>query len=52
MLLNKIKNKNKYLLTEEEILNRLKIKNYRVVMTIGAGNIDLLIPKIKEIISA
>lgn len=51
MLLNKIKNENKYLLTEEEILNRLKSKNYDVVMTLGAGNIDLLIPKIKKMLN-
>lgn len=50
MLLNKIKNENKHLLTEEEILNRLKNKNYDVVMTLGAGNIDLLIPKIKQLL--
>lgn len=50
MLLNKINNENKHLLTEEEILNRLKNKNYDVVMTLGAGNIDLLIPKIKELL--
>jgi UDP-N-acetylmuramate--alanine ligase len=50
MLLNKIENKNKYLLDEIEILEKVKAKDYDVVMTLGAGNIDLLIPKIKAIL--
>jgi UDP-N-acetylmuramate--alanine ligase len=52
MLLNKIENKNKFLLDENEILNKVKAKDYDVLMTLGAGNIDLLIPKIKDILKA
>ncbi len=52
MLLNKIENKNKALLNEVEILEKIKEKDFDIVMTLGAGNIDLLIPKIKNILEA
>jgi UDP-N-acetylmuramate--alanine ligase len=51
MLLNLMTNENKYLLNEDQILEKVKEKNYDIVMTLGAGNIDLLIPKIKHILT-
>jgi UDP-N-acetylmuramate--alanine ligase len=50
LLFDKIENENKYLLSPEEILEKVKEKSFDVVMTLGAGNIDLLIPQIKQIV--
>lgn len=51
LLLSKIENKNKSLLNEEGILAKVREGNFDVVMTLGAGNIDLLVPKIKALIA-
>ncbi len=51
LILKHIKNKQKNLLTSDEILERVKEKDFDIVMTLGAGDIDLLVPKIKEIIA-
>ena len=50
MLLPYINHENKSLQNEEEIINKIKEKNYDVLLTLGAGDIDLLVPKIKDII--
>ncbi len=52
MLLSEIENKNKSLLNETEILDKVKARDYDVVLTLGAGNIDLLIPKINAILES
>jgi UDP-N-acetylmuramate--alanine ligase len=49
-ILDKITNQNKSLLNVEEIIEKVKNKDYDVVLTLGAGDIDLLVPKIKDII--
>ncbi|MFM2393221.1 MAG: hypothetical protein RLZZ546_1203 [Bacteroidota bacterium] len=51
LLLSKIENTNKSLLDEEAILSKIVEKNFDVVMTLGAGNIDLLVPKIKALLT-
>lgn len=50
LILSKMNNKQKSILDTNEILNIIKEKNYDVVMTLGAGDIDLLVPKIKDIL--
>jgi UDP-N-acetylmuramate--alanine ligase len=50
-VLEKINNNSKSLMSEGQILNKIKQKDFDVVLTLGAGNIDLLIPKIKDILS-
>lgn len=49
MLLNKIKSENKLLLSNEELLEKLKQQKPEVLLTLGAGNIDLLVEQIEEI---
>jgi UDP-N-acetylmuramate--alanine ligase len=51
LLLSKIENSNKHLLATNEILDIVKKGAFDVVMTLGAGNIDLLVPQIKAILS-
>lgn len=52
MLLDKISIKEKFLLTKEELLAQIKIQAQQlspaVVLTIGAGDIDRLVPHIKK----
>jgi UDP-N-acetylmuramate--alanine ligase len=50
MILNYINHNNKSLLEEEAIIEKVKERNYDVIMTLGAGDIDLLVPVIKDII--
>ncbi len=50
MILKNIINEQKSLLDTNEILNKIRQKNYDVVMTLGAGDIDLLVPEIKNIL--
>lgn len=47
-LLNQIGIKEKVLLVKEELIPYLKENRPEVLVTIGAGNIDKLVPKIKE----
>jgi len=51
LILSKIKLDNKKLLSEKEILEHLSKKLPDVLATIGAGSIDKLVPKIKELIT-
>lgn len=48
LLLNRVKLKNKKLCTKEEAVALVSIKEDEVVLTIGAGDIDLLINPIKN----
>jgi UDP-N-acetylmuramate--alanine ligase len=48
-LLDKIPNTNKRLLGATEILNTIKIQPPRVLLTLGAGDIDKLVPQIKAL---
>ncbi len=47
-LLNKIEHQNKKLLSKKELPNYLKKTHHEVILTIGAGDIELLIPEIKN----
>ena len=47
VLFNKIKLENKKLSTLPEVMNLIKSSNFDVIVTLGAGNIDTLIEKIK-----
>jgi len=46
-----IKNKNKTLVTKATLMEVLKGKNPEILMTLGAGDIDTFVPKIKEFYS-
>mgnify|MGYP001056882242 CR=1 FL=1 len=47
-LLNHIQHPNKKLLQKQDLANFLKNSDHEVILTIGAGDIDLLIPEIKQ----
>ncbi len=47
-LLDKVNLKNKYLFSNEELLDFVKHRNTEVLLTLGAGNIDKLVQPIKE----
>ena len=51
LILSKIKIKDKKLLSEKKILEQLSNKLPDVLATIGAGSIDKLVPKIKNLIT-
>lgn len=48
IILDEIANPNKTLTSKNELLNVLKDKEFDVLVTFGAGDIDFYIPKIKE----
>jgi len=50
MLLDKMKLKNKYLVTKENVLEFLKGKQIEVLLTMGAGDIDKLVLPIEEML--
>lgn len=50
IIFEKIPNQNKYLYEYNTLLERLQHHPIDVLVTIGAGNIDALVPKIKEIL--
>ena len=47
-LLNQINTKNKILVSKEELIPYLKKSHPQVLLTVGAGDIDRLVPAIKE----
>lgn len=49
IIFNKIRNKNKFLCSKDELLDVLKNKKPEVLMTLGAGDIDELIAPIKKL---
>lgn len=51
IILDKIELENKKLMTTTEILTMLEAKRPKVLATIGAGNIDKLVPEIKDVIT-
>ncbi len=46
MIFNKMKNLNKKITTKEVLFDILNIKKIKVLLTLGAGDIDALVPKI------
>jgi len=50
-LLEKIKNKDKKLLSKQDLLKYIENNNIEVILTIGAGDIDKLVNPIKEILN-
>jgi len=48
MIFNKMKNLNKKITTKEALFDILNIKKIKVLLTLGAGDIDALVPKIAE----
>ncbi len=52
MILDKMKNKHCQIFSKEEILDQLNLENIEVLITLGAGNIDTLVPKIKAKLEA
>lgn len=51
IILDKMKSKHVSIAHESEILEEVAKKEYDLVLTIGAGNIDMLVPKIKNILN-
>lgn len=50
IIFNKMKNPNKILTTKAELMNILRGKEFDVVMTLGAGDIDTFVQPIKELL--
>jgi len=49
IIFNKIKNKNKVLITKAELLKELQNRKPEVLLTLGAGDIDGFVEPIKRI---
>ncbi|MEM9545495.1 MAG: UDP-N-acetylmuramate--L-alanine ligase [Bacteroidota bacterium] len=47
IIYEKLKNENKELVTKESLMEKLKNKDLEVLMTLGAGDIDVFVPQIK-----
>jgi UDP-N-acetylmuramate--alanine ligase len=50
IIFDKMKNSNKQQVTKENLLEILKNKNFDVLLTLGAGDIDLFVKPIKEML--
>ncbi len=50
MIFDKMKNRNKYLMSKEELLKSMNGKNEGLFITAGAGDIDALVMPIKDIL--
>ena len=48
MIFDEIKNQNKSLTTKQKLIDLLKTKDFDVLVTLGAGDIDTYIPQIKQ----
>lgn len=51
MLLSKMNHANARIVSREEILDAVQKGNFDVVMTLGAGNIDTLVPQIQKMLT-
>jgi|YNPMSStandDraft_1061717.scaffolds.fasta_scaffold01483_6 UDP-N-acetylmuramate--alanine ligase len=51
LIFNKINSKNKYFISDELLLNWVKIKKPKLLITMGAGNIDHWVEPIKNILN-
>ncbi|MBO5721140.1 MAG: UDP-N-acetylmuramate--L-alanine ligase [Bacteroidales bacterium] len=50
IILNKLTCKEKEITLKENLIEKIKVGKFEVLMTMGAGNIDIYLPEIKEII--
>lgn len=48
IIFDKLKTKDKELVTKESLMDKIKEKEIEVLMTMGAGDIDVFVPQIKE----
>jgi UDP-N-acetylmuramate--alanine ligase len=48
LIFEKMKNENKELVTKESLMKRLENKKIEVLLTLGAGDIDVFVPQIKN----
>lgn len=51
IIFDKMKNDNKYLVTKESLMDKLKDVDLEVLLTLGAGDIDTFVPKIKQFLN-
>lgn len=51
IIFNKMKNQNKILVTKESLMHVLKDYHPEILITLGAGDIDTFVPKIKEFLN-
>ena len=49
ILLDQITCESKVLLKNEELIEHIRLNNYEVLLTLGAGDIDVFVPQIKEL---
>ena len=50
-ILDKVKNAEKTFCERKDLLNLIKNSNFEVLMTLGAADIDRLLPEIRDILS-
>jgi UDP-N-acetylmuramate--alanine ligase len=51
IIFSKMKNPNKHAVTKENVLEKIKQTNFDVILTLGAGDIDLLREPIQELVN-
>jgi UDP-N-acetylmuramate--alanine ligase len=51
IILNKMKNRNKYIFSKSDLLNRLEEFDFDILITLGAGDIDRLVKPIKDFLT-
>ena len=49
IILNQLTCKEKEITLKENLIERIKVGKFEVLMTMGAGNVDTYLPEIKEI---
>ena len=51
IILNKMRNKNKYIFSKSDLLNKLEEFDFDILITLGAGDIDRLVKPIKDLLT-
>lgn len=49
IILNRLTCKEKEITSKENLIEKIKVGNFEVLMTMGAGNVDIFLPEIKDI---
>ena len=51
LIVSKMKNENKVLKEKEELIEYLKAIDFEILLTLGAGDIDVFVPQIEKVLS-
>jgi UDP-N-acetylmuramate--alanine ligase len=51
IIFDKMKNRDKKIVKNSDVLNEISAHNPEVLLTIGAGDIDRFVPQIKDLLS-